>query len=180
MLTDHRGRCHAGAKASADGIATAVACRAARLPACDHCDSSWLPMWHLPGPPGSCRTLSQLAPGQRHLPEDASDESRTYAPCLAAAVRSNPPPKPFAWPRSRAHTADYLRLPSHWPQLAGEYRSAISERSKSGRAYRSSGSGPAWQSRGRAWRRVGRLVAGSGIAGSRRADRAGGFRRCFR
>src|SRR4029077_19657210 len=50
--------------------------------------------------------------------------------------------------------AEYLRLPSHWPQRAGEYRSAISERSKSGRAYRPSGGGPAWQSRGRAWRRV--------------------------
>ena len=46
------------------------------------------------------------------------------------------------------------RLLSHWPQRAGEYRSAISKRSKSGRAYRPSGGGPAWQSRGRVWRRV--------------------------
>ena len=38
--------------------------------------------------------------------------------------------------------------------LAGEYRSAISERSKSGRAYRPFGGGPAWQSRGRTWQRV--------------------------
>jgi hypothetical protein len=54
----------------------------------------------------------------------------------------------------RVPIAEYLRLPSHWPQRAGGYRSAISERSESGRAYRPSGGGPAWQSRGRVWRRV--------------------------
>ena len=51
----------------------------------------------------------------------------------------------------RKRPAEYLRLPSHWPQCAGEYRSAISERSMSGRAYRPSGGSPAWQSRGRVW-----------------------------
>ena len=74
------------------------------------------------------------------------------------------------------HIAEYSWLPSHWPQRVGEYRSAISERCKSGRAHRPSGGGPAWQSRGRVWRRVGRLADGSGIAGSLRAGWAGGFR----
>jgi hypothetical protein len=32
------------------------------------------------------------------------------------------------------YNAGYLRLPSYWPQRAGEYRSAISERSTCGRA----------------------------------------------
>jgi hypothetical protein len=54
-------------------------------------------------------------------------------------------------PGASAPNAEHLRLPS-LASTRWRVQTSHSERSKSGRAYRPSGGGPAWQSRGRAGR----------------------------
>jgi PPOX class probable F420-dependent enzyme len=106
------------------------------------------------GPDHGARRPRCMEPGSRSRrwpPVQPTEQDRKL---LALTPDEYRPRSVKPEPISAILIAEYLRLPSHWPQRAGEYRSAISERSKSGRAYRPSGGGPAWQSRGRVWRRV--------------------------
>jgi pimeloyl-ACP methyl ester carboxylesterase len=106
--------------------------------------------------PISCPVLAVGA--QAYLGDKYPDSSRTW-PATSAAPSS---PRPVTtsrwrtrppWPRPTS-TSSQAAKPRIQPRDPAAYRSSISDRSKSGRAYRPSGGGPAWQSRGRVWRRV--------------------------
>ena len=59
-----------------------------------------------------------------------------------------------SWVGGPCHQMRRIPWAPHALGSAAEYRSAISKRSRSGRAYRPSDGGPAWQSRRRVWLRV--------------------------
>jgi hypothetical protein len=90
----------------------------------------------------NCGLVAGHVRGDRLAPGDAADKGLLKLLDDTGAVLVT------SWMKVSARTLARTR--------AGVYRSAILERSKSGRAYRPSGGSRAWQSRGT------RLAAGSG------------------